>query len=368
MQSFKLHKKIAVAIASALIISGFSYAEPIGDIRETKGYGGITRGKETINHEVGLEINLNDTAETADGRMLIEFLDKAELQLKEHSRVLIDTVYYDPDPSMSKMTMRMVSGTARFASGSLGLVNKANIEISTPTATIAVRGTDFTTTIDEIGRSLIILLPDDQGNPSGVIEVSNLGGTVILDEAYAATMVASYDRSPTQTTVINGITPALIDNMFIVNPPEDIKKQIEEELEEEQNEDQGLLDIDFLEFNELEEDELEEDELDDFTELDIDELDVEFLIDVLDIVDSGDLFDTLGEFDIKGATRGLNDESQYNVFLRDGDLVLYRNVQGLIEITIGAGGNFTLDTDTPSWQGIIIGNDGDDIDIRIKQL
>ena len=75
---------------------------------------------------------------------------------------------------------------ARFASGSLGLVNKANIEISTPTATIAVRGTDFTTTIDEIGRSLIILLPDDQGNPSGVIEVSNLGGTVILDEAYAA--------------------------------------------------------------------------------------------------------------------------------------------------------------------------------------
>ena len=156
--------------------------------------------------------------------------------------------------------------------------------------------------------------------------------------------------------------------MFIVNPPEDIKQQIEEELADEQNEDQGLLDIDFLEFNELEEDELEEDELEDFTELDIDELDVEFLIDVLDIVDSGDLFDTLGEFDIKGARRGLNDESQYNVFLRDGDLVLYRNVQGLIEITIATGNSFTIETDTPSWQGVIIGNDGDGIDIRIKQL
>ena len=368
MQSFNLIKKTAATTASLILISGFSFAEPIGDIRETKGYGGITRGNETFNHEVGLEINLNDTAETANGRMLIEFLDKAELQLKEHSRVLIDTVYYDPDPSMSKMTMKMVSGTARFASGSLGLVNKANIEITTPTATIAVRGTDFTTTIDEIGRSLIILLPDDQGNASGVIEVTNIGGTVVLDEAYAATMVASYDRPPTQTTVINGITPALIDNMFIVNPPEEVKEAIEEELQDEQNEDTGLLDIDFLEFNELEEDELEEDELGDFTELDIDELDVEFLIDVLDIVDSGDLFDTLGEFDIKGATRGLNDESQYNVFLRDGDLVLYRNVQGLIEITIATGNSFTLETDTPSWQGVIIGNDGDAIDIRIKQL
>ncbi len=368
MRLYNLIKKTQLTTASLLLISGFSYAEPIGDIRETKGYGGITRGKETLNHEVGLEINLNDTAETADGRMLIEFLDKAELQLKEHSRVLIDTVYYDPNPSLSKMSMRMVSGTARFASGSLGLVNKANIEISTPTATIAVRGTDFTTTIDEIGRSLVILLPDEQGKPSGVIEVSNLGGTVILDEAYAATMIASYDKPPTSSTVINGITPALIDNMFIVNPPQEVKQAIEEDLADEQNEDQGLLDIDFLEFNELEEDELAEDELDEFNELDIDELDVEFLIDVLDIVDSGDLFDTLGEFDLKGARRGLNDESQYNVFLRDGDLVLYRNVNGLIEITIGAGGSFTLETDTPTWQGLIIGNDGDDIDIRIKQL
>tara|TARA_B100001063_G_scaffold163411_1_gene152482 strand:+ start:137 stop:1243 length:1107 start_codon:yes stop_codon:yes gene_type:complete len=368
MRLFNLIKKTQLTTASLLLISGFGYAEPIGDIRESIGYGGITRDKENYSHDVGFEIQLNDTAETANGRMLIEFLDQAELQLKEHSRVLIDTVYYDPDPSLSKMTMRMVSGTARFASGKKGLINKSNIEISTPTATIAVRGTDFTTTIDEIGRSLVILLPDDQGKPSGIIEVSNSGGTVILDEAYAATMIASYDKSPTSSTVINGITPALIDNMFIVNPPAEVKQQIEEELADEQNEDQGLLDIDFLEFNELEEDELAEDELDDFNELDIDELDVEFLIDVLDIVDSGDLFDTLGEFDLKGARRGLNDESQYNVFLRDGDLVLYRNVNGLIEITIGAAGSFTLETDTPTWQGLIIGNDGDDIDIRIKQL
>ena len=80
MQSFNSIKKIQLTIASLLLISGFSYAEPIGDIRESIGYGGITRGNENYNHDVGLQIELNDQAETANGRMLIEFLDKAELQ------------------------------------------------------------------------------------------------------------------------------------------------------------------------------------------------------------------------------------------------------------------------------------------------
>ncbi len=365
MQLLPLLKKTAVTTASLLIIGGTSLsASPIGDVRESTGVTAILRDKEQIQTT---EIELYDQAETAKGRMLIEFLDKAELQLKENSKVFIDEIYYDPNPSLSKMSMRMVSGTARFASGKLGLVNNANIAISTPTATIAVRGTDFTTTIDELGRSLVILLPDDKGNPSGVIEVSNASGTVVLDEAYAATMVYTVDTPPTSTTIINGITPALIDNMFIVNPPQEVKDRIQEELQDEQNEDQGLLDIDFLEFTELEEDALEEDELKEFSELDVDELDVEFLLDFLSIVDSSDLFDTLGEFDIKGAMRGLNDESQYNVFLRDGDLVLYRNVNGAIELTFAAGGSFTLETITPGWEGIITGNDGEDIIVRINQ-
>jgi len=364
MQLLQSIKKIAAATLSLLLISGVSYANPIGDIRESTGVTSVLRDKESIQTD---KIELYDQAQTAKGRMLIEFLDEAELQLKEHSLVLIDEIYYDPDPSLSKMSLKMAMGTARFASGKLGLVNKANINIQTPTATIAVRGTDFTTTIDELGRSLVILLPDDKGNPSGVIEVSNNAGTITLDQAYAATMVSTTDSPPTSSTIINGITPALIDNMFIVNPPQEIKERLEEELQDEQNEDQGLLDIDFLEFNELEEDELAEDELEEFSELDIDELDVEFLLDFLSVVDSADLFDTLGEFDIKGATRGLNDESQFNVFLRDGNLVLYRNVNGVIEIEFAAGGNFTLDTTTPGYQGIITGNDAEDIIVIINQ-
>ena len=159
--------------------------------------------------------------------------------MTEQTRVYIDEAYYDPNPDLSKMSIRMVQGTARFASGQGNKIRKKNIRVSTPTAQIAINGTDFTTSIDEIGRSLVILLPDDDGNASGEIVVSNLGGEVTLNEAYQATMVSSLDSPPTSSVVINGITPALIDNMFIVNPPTEIKQAIEDQVADDQDQDQG---------------------------------------------------------------------------------------------------------------------------------
>ena len=187
MQQFRLIKKIVLTIVSISAI-GSVYADSIGDIIESTGLGSLTRNNETIQSAVNTKVNLYDRAETTNGRMLIEFLDKAELALTEHTRVLIDEVIYDPNPDKSKMVMKMAFGTARFASG--GGISKQNIDISTPTAQIAVRGTNFTTTIDELGRSLVILLPDEYGDPSGIIIVSNQAGEVTLDQAYAATMVS----------------------------------------------------------------------------------------------------------------------------------------------------------------------------------
>ena len=376
----KLIKKIQLTIVSSFLLVGSVMADSIGDIIESTGVGKIVRQQEEIVVTGAfLPIELNDVAETANGKMKIEFLDKAQLDLKEHSEVLIDEIYYDPDPSLSKMSMKFTMGTARFASGSLGLVNKANIDIQTPTATIGIRGTDFTTTIDELGRSLIVLLPDANGSPSGEISVTNLAGTVVLSEAYQATMVSTLDSSPTNPVIINGITPSLIDNMFIVNPPSEVKQAIEEQAKDEQDQDSGMLDVDFLEFNELEQDALADTEEDlEFSELDIDMLDVDFLKDLLDVVEalektrvvladaqagSGDL----GGFRLKGAQVGFNKDSQFNVFEQDGNLVFFRSVNGVINIIIGAGGSGFIDVVTNDYEGVMQFNDGDGIEIYINQ-
>ena len=270
----------------------------------------------------------------------------------------------------------MALGTARFASGRLGMVNQNNINIQTPTATVAVRGTDFTTTIDELGRSLVILLPDEFGNPSGIIDVTNNGGTITLDEAYAATMVSSLDTPPTRQITMQGITPSMIDNMFIVSPPEEVKEAIDEQLEDEANQDQGLLDIDFLEFDELEYDPLEEDALE-FTELDIDYLDVDFLTDVLDVVE--ELVKTTARLDdsaisgsslgaeLRGAAFGFNNDSQYNIYEQAGKIFFYRNVNGVINIAFAVDASVKIDTSVDGYEGIIDLNGGEDSIIVIRQ-
>jgi len=366
---------IGVALAFSLNVS----ATPIGEITEFKGDSKLVReeGSE-LDVSVGSvpEVNLNDTALTTNGRMLIQFLDEAELSLTEHTKVYIDKVYYDPDPSKSKMAMRMAMGTARFASGRLGMVNKSNIDIKTPTASIAVRGTDFTTTIDELGRSLVILLPDEFGNSSGEITVSNLGGSIVLNEAYAATMVSSLDTQPTKKLSLRGITTSMIDNMFIVSPPPEVKEALDERLQNDLDQDKGLLDIDFLDFDGLDVDYLEDDSLE-FTELDIDYLNVDFLSDVLDVVealvasaatlDDSAISQTSLGAELKGAAFGLNPDSQYNIYESDGKIVFYRAVNETITIYLAVDARASIRTTVDGYEGIILLNGGDDTLIDLRQ-
>ena len=379
MRSFKLIRKTHLLILNLFFISGVHANDPIGDIVESTGVGELLRGTESYPHTVGSDVILYDEARTGNGRMKIVLLDNEFIDMTEQTRVYIDEAYYDPNPDLSKMSIRMVQGTARFASGTGQKIRKKNINVSTPTAQIAINGTDFTTSIDEIGRSLVILLPDANGDASGEIVVSNLGGEVTLNEAYQATMVSSLDSPPTSSVIINGITPALIDNMFIVNPPQEIKQAIEDQVADDQDQDQGILDVDFLEFNELEQDALEDTKEDlEFSELDIDLLNVDFLTDLLDVVeeltrttvtlkdvqaDSGG-----GTVTLKGAVFGFNKDSQFNIFVQDGDLYFYRNVNGVIEIIIQNGNSGFIDTYVEGYQGVIeFGNGDPAIEIFINQ-
>ncbi len=375
----RLTRKITQATVNALLLVGVAaQGASIGGIVESTGVGSLEREtSDTVVATVGEEIQLNDTAQTAKGRMLIKFLDEAELSLIEHTKVYIDKVYYDPDPSKSKMVMKMALGTARFASGRLGMVNKSNIDISTPTATIAVRGTDFTTTIDELGRSLVILLPDENGDPSGEIIVSNDAGSITLTEAYAATMVSSVSTMPTQKVIINNITPALIDNMFIVNAPQEVRQAIEEQIQEDDNLDMGSLDADFLEFDELEKD------FDDYaggevyTRLDYDFLGSNLLTDLLDVID--ELIRTMAQLEdvqegagntairLTGAKWGFNDDSQYAIFEEDGGIVFHRDVRGVISLKFAKGGAITVVTEVEGYVGEITADGGEDINVFIKQ-
>ena len=231
-------------------------AVDIGDISELNGTAQIVRDKPYV-ADLKFAIQSNDEAITKDGRMAITFLDDSTVKLTEHSQLLIDEYIYDPDPSKAKMALTFGLGTARFITGNLNRIDKQNITLKTPTANIAIRGTDFTATVDELGRSLIILLPDALGLSSGEIEVVTAMGTVILNKPYEATTVSVFESAPTKPVILN-LTLDVIDNMLIVTPP---KEEVLVEEETTTTQADSVLDFNDLDIDYLAEDYLKEDRL-----------------------------------------------------------------------------------------------------------
>jgi hypothetical protein len=203
---------------------------------------------------------MNDTVSTAKARAELTFEDKTTVKLTEHSKMVIDDFVYDPKKGSGKLALNMALGTARYASGQIAKNNPQQVAIKTPTATIAVRGTDFSMTVDELGRSLVMLLPscDNKGCVTGAIEVSNLAGVVLLDVPYQATLVNSAYTMPTEPTVVK-LDQANINNMLIISKPKEVAEaeQAGTAKKEKSILDFNELDIDLLKFTALDENSLD---------------------------------------------------------------------------------------------------------------
>jgi hypothetical protein len=315
----------------------------IGNISELTGYAKVLRDKE-YGAKIKLGINSYDDVRTSAGRLGITFLDDSVVRLTEHSKLVIDEYIYDPDPSKSKMALKFASGTARFITGGLGKINKENIFLSTPTAQISIRGTDFSATVDELGRSLIILLPDKYGLSSGEILVTTAMGSVVLNKPFEATTVSVYESTASKPVILD-LTLDIIDNMLIVTPPEKTVEIIEEKQTQQAN---------ILDFNDLDIDYLEEDALDnaadlEFTELDINYLDVNFLEDLLDIMEELDIIkqeDALSadatQVAISGTKVGQDLETQITTIIQGQGVKLIRNVGHYAEVNIDGAGEYTV--------------------------
>ena len=274
-----------------IIVIGFiaigSYAKNafgsvIGDVIMLEGNGVIDRKTtgESNQLEIDLDVFSYDTVKTGNGKTAIEFIDQTRVDVTQHSKLIIDEFVYDPAAKTGKLSLKASLGTVRYASGQIAKNSMQNVVIKTPTATIGVRGTDFTMTVDEIGSSTIILLPscNTQGMCYvGEIAVESDAGFVIMNQAFQATVVDTVASAPMKPVILD-LDEDLIGNLMIISKPTEIQEQ---QRAEEYNEVANALDIDFLQFDDLEVDYLEEEEETWATGLDIDFLEQNFLVDVL---------------------------------------------------------------------------------------
>ena len=218
---------------------------------------------------------MNDSVSTARAKATLTFEDNTTVKLTEHSKIVIDDFVYDPKKGAGKLGMKMALGTARYASGQIAKNNPQQVAIKTPTASIAVRGTDFSMTVDELGRSLVMLLPscDANGCVTGAIEVSTFAGVVLLDVPYQATLVNSAYQTPSDPKVVR-IDQANINNMLIISKPPEVSDEGKAGANKDKTAlDFNALDVDLLKYAALDENKLEDNRALDRNDLNIDLLD-----------------------------------------------------------------------------------------------
>jgi hypothetical protein len=209
-----------------LLVAGSAWAE-IGSVTEASGTAIIKRGKDTIQIAKGTLIETNDKIETKNGKVKIVFKDDTNVTVTESSSLVIDDFVYDPKSGAGKLGLKAAAGTVRYVSGSIAKDPK-NVKINTPTAAIAVRGTDFVMAVSETGGSMIMLMPTCEIEQnvnlkglscgSGAIDVETPSGIVQLTRPYQATLVETLNGMPSPAVIValNGMA---IGNNLMVNPP-----------------------------------------------------------------------------------------------------------------------------------------------------
>jgi len=203
----------------------------VGKLTEVTGPTQVSRASTKIEGKVDVGIEIDDTIETLKSRVGITFEDGTRVQCTEFSKLVIDTFVYDPSSGKGKLAMKATMGTVRYASGLIAKNNKEEVKVKTPTASISVRGTDFSMTVDELGRSLVILLPSQpQFGPSvvGQITVSNGLGTVVLTKAYQATFIASSSVVPSSPVLLNFDDESKVNNMLLIDTPKNVTQAAKE--------------------------------------------------------------------------------------------------------------------------------------------
>ena len=314
-------------------------ANNIGSVTQVRGTSEVVKRTAKVPTRPQLPIAKLDRVQTGNGRVEIKFIDDSTVKVTEHSKLVIDDFVYSGKPSTSRMALRFASGTVRFATGQSGRINKSNINLRTPTATIAVRGTDFAATVDDFGKSLVILLPEPDGTV-GEITVSNDAGFVILTKAFQATVVSTADSRPTRPVILN-LTLDQIDNMLIVSPA-DVVDTGEDVSDTRTNIlDLTELDVDFLARDDLREDQLAS------SDLDINTIDSDFLGE--DFLDDGlgtDTCTTREGTKLCGTTFGLDNVTQITTILSGDSIRLVRTLSTTVDVRFKKDENKTLYIDS----------------------
>ena len=144
---------MVVALACLAINPEFAWAgeQHVARVSEFKGAVTVARGSDTIAIATGARLHNQDTVKTgADGSVGMVFNDETTLSLGPNSELTIQDYIFDPANSEFSFVMRLLRGTAAYASGLIAKLSPESTRFITPSASIGIRGTRFVIEVDPV--------------------------------------------------------------------------------------------------------------------------------------------------------------------------------------------------------------------------
>ena len=150
----------------------------------------------------GAELDNGDTVRTGQGRAQIRFTDGAYVSLQPNSEFSIKDYRYEGKTDGSETGFfALAKGAMRTVTGFIGRINRNRYRITTPTATVGIRGTGGVIQVQDDGSTLVV-------GTSGIWSLSNPAGSIDVPAGVSAVAPSEPTQPPQQSSEAPSAPPA----------------------------------------------------------------------------------------------------------------------------------------------------------------
>ena len=155
-------------------------AEPIGNVATLTGTATVTRNNAATPLKLQDDIYLNDVLQTsANSTLGVTFNDATTFNLTANAQITVDNYVYEDGGKQNAAIFDIAKGTVAFVAAAVA--KTGDMKISTPTATLGIRGTTGLVEVPEgapppTPNNVAIKLYPDADGKVGRIEVNDRSG------------------------------------------------------------------------------------------------------------------------------------------------------------------------------------------------
>ncbi|MDA1090850.1 MAG: FecR domain-containing protein, partial [Proteobacteria bacterium] len=180
--------------------------EPIGNVENMSGTVFAVRTDGTrVELKEGDPVYQGDIIEsTPDGAVGILLADETTFSMGQSGRIVLDEMVYDPATQQGSVNLSAIQGVFTFVSGQVAKTDPDAMTLSTPVATIGIRGTQVGLDIgrEGEGKGMNVVLMEEADGFVGEVVISNGGGLKVMNGANQSTSVANANTAPTEIRIM----------------------------------------------------------------------------------------------------------------------------------------------------------------------